>query len=108
MSPTQEDSDKYVQGAIDELDRDKGKGKFAENVSNVAEWAVQVDESFAKVTYGLKALNNQHGVDFPPLGTYLNEWKGYNAVGCIRALSILITLTLPCSDGLNTFFSLEM
>jgi DNA repair exonuclease SbcCD ATPase subunit len=76
MSPTQEDSDKYVQGAIDELDKDKGK--FAENVSNVAEWAVQVDESFAKVTYGLTDVNNKYGVDFLPLGTYLNEWKGYN------------------------------
>ncbi|KAG9090350.1 hypothetical protein FS749_000622 [Ceratobasidium sp. UAMH 11750] len=73
---SQEDSDKFIQAAIDELDKDQGK--FAENVSNVAEWAVQVDEGFSNVTYGLKNMYEKQGKDFPALGTYFEEWKTYN------------------------------
>ncbi|KAF8706252.1 hypothetical protein RHS03_05266, partial [Rhizoctonia solani] len=75
---SQKESDEFVQGVIDELDNDSGQGKFAENVSQVAEWAAQVDESFSKVTYGLKDMNDKYGTTFPPLRTFLSEWQGYN------------------------------
>ncbi|KAF8757245.1 hypothetical protein RHS01_04171 [Rhizoctonia solani] len=77
---SQKESDEFVQGVIDELDNDSGQGKFAENVSQVAEWAAQVDESFSKVTYGLKDMNDKYGTTFPPLRTFLSEWQGYNQV----------------------------
>ncbi|ELU37338.1 Reovirus sigma C capsid domain-containing protein [Rhizoctonia solani AG-1 IA] len=75
---SQKESDEFVQGVIDELDNDSGQGKFAENVSQVAQWAAQVDESFSKVTYGLKDMNDKYGTTFPPLRTFLSEWQGYN------------------------------
>ncbi|QRW17597.1 reovirus sigma C capsid domain-containing protein [Rhizoctonia solani] len=61
-----------------ESDELQWPGKFAENVSQVAEWAAQVDESFSKVTYGLKDMNDKYGTTFPPLRTFLSEWQGYN------------------------------
>ncbi|KEP46140.1 putative reovirus sigma C capsid domain protein [Rhizoctonia solani 123E] len=72
---SQEDSDQFIQAAINELDQDDGK--LANNVSKVADWAVQVDEGFANVTYGLQNMYDKHGEDFPDLGTYNKEWKGY-------------------------------
>ncbi|KAF8704725.1 hypothetical protein RHS03_06036, partial [Rhizoctonia solani] len=75
---SQEESDQFVQGLINELDKDSDQGQLAKNVSEVAEWANDVDESFSKVTYGLKDMNDRYGITFPPLRTFLSEWEGYN------------------------------
>ncbi|KAF6744317.1 hypothetical protein DFP72DRAFT_929721 [Ephemerocybe angulata] len=72
----QEESDQFVQDAINELDKDQGD--FANNVGEVATWAIQVDEAFNSVTRGLNALVNDFGGDFPPLAGYYGEWSNYN------------------------------
>ncbi|EUC59321.1 reovirus sigma C capsid domain protein, putative [Rhizoctonia solani AG-3 Rhs1AP] len=74
---SQEESDKFFQAAIEELVADRENFKFSGNVAKVGEWAVQVDESFTQILYGLKQLDDKHGTDFPALGPYFNEWHGY-------------------------------
>ncbi|KAF6748031.1 hypothetical protein DFP72DRAFT_1146861 [Ephemerocybe angulata] len=72
----QAESDQFVQGAIDQLQNDKGS--FADNVNQVATWAIEVDEAFDRVKRGLYALVNDFGKDFPPLAGYYAEWTIYN------------------------------
>jgi len=77
---SQSDSDEFIQAAIEALDQDsnQGKSKFAENVYQVADWALEVDKGFSDVTYGLADMTKQHGTTFPDLSTFLNKWRGYN------------------------------
>lgn len=74
---SQAESDKFVQGAIDALEEDKGT--FAENVAQVATWAVQIDEAFDRVTRGLTALTAEFSGTFPKLVEFRDEWKDYNS-----------------------------
>ncbi|KAJ2924796.1 hypothetical protein H1R20_g12277, partial [Candolleomyces eurysporus] len=103
---TREESDEFLQAAIDELDNDSDN-KYAENVAQVGKWAIQVDEAFNRVTRGLSDLVGKFGSDFPPLNDYLNEWKGYDQASRLSAV-VLRLYSSYFSDGLHTSTSREM
>lgn len=79
-SVSQSDSDQFVRDAIATLKSDTS-GEFADNISKVGQWVIGIDEAFFTITSSLTDMTEQHGSNFPPLKTYLAEWKVFKNVG---------------------------
>lgn len=76
--PTQEEQDKFMEDAINDLnDAEKAKA-FQANIEQVGIWANDVDAAFARVKRGLADMVRKYGTTFPELAGFRDDFNGYN------------------------------
>jgi len=69
----------FSRGAIKILEDPNQVRQFEQDIEEVSVSAIEIDNSFDRVSRSFQDMINSHGRDFPELTTFKGQWDGYKA-----------------------------